>query len=503
MASTYIATTSRGDFNAMRYQGILVTDSYAQLVSMLDKKLSREHSLFFAEPVHDASGVTTDWYTEAEGTPVPLSELPPEEQQKALVKISSLAKDINGQADSLKNSEKSSESIRGNILALALRLPGKEHIYMVGDQPVLTCWGFTPGTIGAQPEDLMRLGAALPVTGMRSTEPAATEATEHGAAPRSVSPVAVPGTTSPFPWWRALLAFLLGLLLLTALFFLAGLLFGPAGCVTPGMLPPGCSAQSLPLPGGCSPVAPAVGEEPLQDKPLVASLTAEQEKERTLRRQLEDLRRQLEARAAQCVRTPPAVPEPPVVTPPVLEPPKEPPVEEKEEPVEPPSLADLMPTTPDPVEAPAVVPEEKPKPAPKPEAKPQKQAKGEDLRIPESARKNKDVSFLEGCWDSDPGLANDRTGEPLDVKYCFDANGRGKRTVTGRRSKERCVGSVRASFDALGNLIINADGAPCDKGGAYVPQDVQCTQTGGGKAGCYGQERGGRRNKWDAQFRRG
>ena len=54
MSSTFIATTARGSFDAMRFQGILVTESHAQLASMLEKNLSREHALLFAEPVHDS-----------------------------------------------------------------------------------------------------------------------------------------------------------------------------------------------------------------------------------------------------------------------------------------------------------------------------------------------------------------------------------------------------------------------------------------------------------------
>lgn len=492
MSGTFIATTRRGDFNATRYQGILVTDSYAQLASMLEKNLTPEHALFLAEPVHDSSGTTTDWYTRAEGTPTPLANLPEEEQNAARERIKSLASDINGLASSLTGDEKSSNSIRGNILALALRYPGTDHIYMVGAQPVLTCWGFLPGTVGAQPEDLMRLGAALPA------------AAAGGAATSATAPPAAV-TVSRFPWWRALLSFLLGLLLLAALFLLAGLLFGPGGCSAPVTLPAGCSAGlpfGLTMPEwtvpGCSPASvPEMKEEEREHAPdpeKLSALTAEQEKEAALRLQLDDLRRQLEARAALCVQTPPKE-----------EPKPEEPKEEPKEEQQPPSLAELMPTTPDPPkeEPKPVPPKEEKKPEKKPEPKPEKQKKGEDMRIPESAKKNKDVSFLEGCWDSDPGLVSMNTGEPIDVKYCFDANGRGTRTVTMTRSKDRCAGSVRAQFDALGNLIINADGAPCGRGGSFVPQDVQCNQpTGGGKATCYGQERGGKRNKWDAKFRR-
>ena len=483
----------------MRYQGILVTDSHAQLQAMLTKNLSKEHALFFAEPVHEASGASVDWYTEAQGTPVALASLPQDAQTAAVARIQAIAAEVNSLAQSLIESPDSPKTIRGNILALALRYPGPEHIYMVGNQPVLTCWGFAPGTMGAQPQDLMRLGvAAVAAKAAPSAAPEATPGMEN------IPPAApVAAKRGGLGWLWALLSILLGMAVLVGLFLLAGLLFGPSGCVAPNIhLPGGCAVPTITRDpaGGCAPApapAPAIAPE------LVSALTAEQEKERSLRQQLEDLRRQLENRLRECPRPQPKAEIPPVPEPVVPEQP------------EPPSLADLMPTTPEP---PVEQPKEKPKPQEKPQEKPKPQpqekpqpkedpkprplAKGEDLRIPPDANKNNDMSFLEGCWDSDSGLYSTKTGEPIKVKYCFDGNGNGSRAITKSETGERCTGSVRAKFDSSGRLHMEADGAPCAKGGSFVPHSVDCTQGGAGKAECYGQERGGLHNKWQAKFRR-
>ena len=90
----------------------------------------------------------------------------------------------------------------------------------------------------------------------------------------------------------------------------------------------------------------------------------------------------------------------------------------------------------------------------------------------------------------------------MDVKYCFDKNGSGTRTINTRRTNDRCVGPVRARFDSSGNLIMDADSATCSRGGGFYGHGVECTQQDGGKAICYGQERGGTRNKWKNGFRR-
>lgn len=491
MSSTFIATTPRASYDAMRFQGILVTESHAQIASMLEKNLSREHALLFAEPVHEASGESTDWYTQAEGTPVQLTSMPPEAQAQAKMRFAHLAGDIDRLATTLRQDPNQSKQIRGNILSLALKYPGVEHLYMVGSQPVIICWGFGPGTTGAQPEDMMRLGAAgaVAATAAELPPPPPSSANEKRAG---------------FPWLRALLAFLLGLLLLIGLFFLISLLFGPAGCSRDAILPAGCSAQAPP-------------EEPQLKPELQSSLTAEQEKEKSLRRQLDDLRNELDKRAALCKPIPPLAQapkvEPPVPTP--LQPEEKPVPEEpkQEEPEAPPSMEELMPLTPEapPEPKPEPKPKAEPKPTPKPEPKPKedpkpkatpKPKKGEELRIPKDAPKNNNMSFLEGCWSSETGLVNRRTGEPLDVQYCFDANGRGSRVVKQKRSNSRCAGSVRARFDSSGKLLIDADSAACSNGGNFVPHYVQCTPDSSGKAQCYGQERGGQSNRWQARFRR-
>ena len=123
------------------------------------------------------------------------------------------------------------------------------------------------------------------------------------------------------------------------------------------------------------------------------------------------------------------------------------------------------------------------------------------MRIPDSAKKNNDVSFLEGCWDSETGLRSDKTREPIGVQYCFDSSGRGTRTITKKQSGDHCVGSVRARFDSSGKLRFDSDGAPCGRGGGFVPEIVDCTSFSG-KAECYGTERGGKQRKWKARFRR-
>ncbi|MDR2124710.1 MAG: SrfA family protein [Desulfovibrio sp.] len=485
MSSTLIATTRRGAFNALRFQGILVTESYAQLAALLEKRLSPRHARFLAEPAHDASGSTTDWYTRTDKRLRPVAELPENEKGGALRAVSDVAAAIAELAETLKAGPDSSSVIRGNILSLALHYPGEEHLYIAGDQPVLTCWGFDPGSPDVQPEDLVRLGRAFPVP--RAAAPAPAAPARGGAAAGTPAPAA--RGIAAFPLWGALLRLLAGLAAALALYFFFALLTGPSGCLPAGDRPGGCVST----PASAPPAANATAGAREADAELLRGLSAEQEKEESLRRELADLRRRLEDRILECRRTPPPPPE--------LDK-KEPEKEEAEAP--PPTLADLMPVTPEPEPEPEPpAPQPKPEPRPKPEPKPKApaQKKGEDLKIPEEARQNKDMRFLEGCWNSDSGLM-DSSGDPVTVTYCFDDKGNGTRAINRKKKGDRCAGSVRARFDESGKLLIDADGAACPRGSAFVPHRVECLPGSGGDARCNGRELGGFKNRWNAKFRK-
>ena len=461
MQTTFIATTPRSSLEPLRHQGIVVSENHAQLQSMLRNNLSPEHALLFAEPVADASDTSVDWYTSLEGTVQPLSSLPPEEQQMVVQEIHRLAADIQEYAQRLKDEGEGPRAMRGNILSLALQYPGPEYVYVVGRQPLVLGWGFSPASLAAGPEDILRINVVAPPIKAKPASPVAL----------------VPPPPPPVQRTRSgvFLPLLMGLLLALGLILLAGLLFGRSGCPYEGVtLPGGCTIPSLsPQSSGGDTPPPALSPE------LITALTAEQEKERSLRKQLENLRAQLAGRANECPRpvpSPPPAPEP------------EPKPEPAPEPEAPPSLADMLPTTP---EAPPEPESPPPPPAPK------RVAKGDTLEIPDNARKENDLSFLEGCWICETGLVSSTTGEPVTVRYCFGKDGKGERTVTARKRGDTCKGPITAKFGSGGALSIHAGAARCKRGG-FVPSTVTCQQKGK-KAECRGKDGN---NRWNATFRR-
>ena len=451
--SIRIAVSLRGQMRALASQGIFATDCYEQLKAILQQKLGADHAALLAEPQHNDEGNSVDWYAEGSGPAVPLTELSEPEAQALRAQAGALAADIAGLANDMTADAQARQALSGQLLRIALQHPADEDIWSVNGKPVLINWGFAPGSVGAQPQDLTRLGGVLP-----PAPPAPV------AAP---VPVVVAPRSGCLPW-------LLPLLLLLLLLWLLGAALG--------LLP-------SPLPAGCLPV----------DR---SALEAEKQKAAANEDQLALLWRQLQERAALCKPvTPPVTPPTPKVEPKKEEAKQpEPEVVEPffgETPVEPPKVAEApkqqAKPKPEPKqEPPKVEPpkQEPPKPAPK---------KNDNLAIPEDAAKKNDLTFLEGCWTSETGLYSHPSNEPIIAEYCFDKSGKGRRFVR-ERNGQVCSGSASARFQG-NQLQFDSSQARCPRGGTYVPQKVECNGQENSTQ-CKGRELGGANLKWDARFKR-
>ena len=451
--SIRIAVSLRGQMRALASQGIFATDCYEQLKAILQQKLGADHAALLAEPQHNAEGNSVDWYAEGSGPAVPLTELSEPEAQALRAQAGALAADIAGLANDMTADAQARQALSGQLLRIALQHPADEDIWSVNGKPVLINWGFAPGSVGAQPQDLTRLGGVLP--------------------PAPPAPVAAPVPVPVAPR-SGCLPWLLPLLLLLLLLWLLGAALG--------LLP-------SPLPAGCMPV----------DR---SALEAEKQKASANEDQLALLWRQLQERAALCKPvTPPVTPPTPKVEPKKEEAKQpEPEVVEPffgETPVEPPKVAEAPKPQPKPKpepkqEPPKVEPpkQEPPKPAPK---------KNDNLAIPEDAAKKNDLTFLEGCWTSETGLYSHPSNEPIIAEYCFDKSGKGRRFVR-ERNGQVCSGSASARFQG-NQLQFDSSQARCPRGGTYVPQKVECNGQENSTQ-CKGRELGGANLKWDARFKR-
>lgn len=427
--SVFLLTSQRNAMRALASQGIFVTDCHAQVSSIIAQHLSPAHAALIAEPQHDPGQQRIDWYAAVNGTATPVADLPAEEAEQLKARAGELARDILHLSEQWGKDAQSREALAGQMLTLVLQHPNEGDLWSVDGQPVLVNWGFAPGAVGAMPQDLSRLGGAIP--------------------PPPPPPVAPVAAAAPAAAGSGCLGWLLPLLLALLLLWLL--------LAALGLLP-------SPLPSSCL--------KPAAD-PRLDQATQAAEKQRS---ELEELLRQLREKALLCKPPQPKPeprpePEPEVVTPQLV----------PDKPIEP---------------APEPKPAPKPKPEPKPEPKPKPQ---DDLNIPADAAKKNDLSFLEGCWQSNTGLFSHPSNTPIIAEYCFDKKGQGRRFVR-EKNGQVCSGPATARFEG-DRLVWRAGSAPCPKGNQYVPQQIQCTGNDTSTR-CQGVEQSKNRLRWKADFKR-
>ena len=147
--------------------------------------------------------------------------------------------------------------------------------------------------------------------------------------------------------------------------------------------------------------------------------------------------------------------------------------------------------TPDKEKAPSKEQKAKPKPEketppapkaskPEPKAKPETPSKpktGDPIRIPESAIKSGNLSFLEGCWEGTrPEYTTKRT---IKECFCFGKGGKsGKRRIYDRQYGRTCIGASRANLSKSGVLSVTSAAMPCSDGEKWGGAEMQCRNTG-------------------------
>lgn len=227
-----------------------VSDAYVTLKAALLQRFGPAHAACFARPDRDPRDETIGWIADVQGEARRWTELPPEEQVLRALDLEAYRADLQAYAETLRAGASEDDSTARSIAALldhAIMVPDESHVHFVGDQPVLSFWGFRRADGGS----VAGLGLA----------PAASAAQ---AAPPVVEP-----PVARRSWWRWLL-WLLPLLLLLALLLL-WLLWGQGCTALEPVLPavertetpvPGAPVDQVPgvVPGG--PSVPSVGVVP-------------------------------------------------------------------------------------------------------------------------------------------------------------------------------------------------------------------------------------------------
>jgi hypothetical protein len=114
---------------------------HAELQQVIRRHLPRATASLLARPEPAADGRTVDWYSDLAGQPVPLKSLPAAKRAEVRARLDDRLASLRKLADELPRRARGSEPLARLLLA-ATSYPDDGFVYAVGDEPVLTLWGF-------------------------------------------------------------------------------------------------------------------------------------------------------------------------------------------------------------------------------------------------------------------------------------------------------------------------------------------------------------------------
>ena len=323
--STLIVTTRTG-VRPLGVRGEPLHNAAGQLRRVVRRRLGDEAADLLADPQLHEDGKAIDWYAGWPGEVKRVADLEPLRRSAVLSQVDLMLGDIGklgralGQASS-KTGGVDDSGVVGRSLLLAGRRPAESFVFLVGEKPVVVCWGYEmEGAPAVMPPSLPRVPE--PVHRAVLQAPAVLLV----AAARLAAPAGI-------PWLRTLLAALPFLLLLLA------------GAWLLRSLLPDDPALTLATREGPPAPPPAAAPDPLPA--MKASLNSEANRAKALQIELAAIESELKKRIAGC-KPPEPPPAPPAPKPPqVATAPPPPPAPRLEPPRPPPNDGRLrLPTAP-------------------------------------------------------------------------------------------------------------------------------------------------------------
>jgi hypothetical protein len=283
MRGAILVTSTRPGVRPLGVRGEPLHNAQAQLRAVVRRRLGDRHFHLLAEPEPHALGGRIDWYCAVPGDVRALTDLPEPERDAARADIDGLLADIDRTGQSLETGPTEDGRLAGRSLRL----------FLVGDQPVVVCWGYDTEAAGAVlPASFLPTAQAAPPAAQAAVpEPWAPPAAAQpvpplASAPAAEQPVAARAVAA-FPWPFWLLAALMAILLLML-----------ASWVLRHNLPVDPDVQVTVLPPPPPPPPPPPVYDPTPD--LNRQIEATREEEARLRATLASLRDELARRLAQC-----------------------------------------------------------------------------------------------------------------------------------------------------------------------------------------------------------
>ena len=192
--NTLIVTTRSG-VRPLGVRGEPLHNAAPQLRRVVRRRLGDGAADLLAEPQLHEDGKAIDWYADWSGAVQPLSALEPARRAAVLAGIERTLADIRRLGDALATAGAREDiGLVGLSLQLAARAPANSFVYLVGDRPVIVCWGY----------EKEAASALLPIAQPR---PPAPTPDEHRPVLQAPVPPALPAVrpaSTIIPWARTL-----------------------------------------------------------------------------------------------------------------------------------------------------------------------------------------------------------------------------------------------------------------------------------------------------------
>jgi len=154
---TTLIVTTRSGVRPLGVRGEPLHNSAPQLRRVVRRRLGDGAADLLAEPQLHEDGKAIDWYASWPGAVQPLSALDPARKEEVLGGVERSLADIRRLGDQLAGAgPREDMGLVGLSLQLAARAPADSFVFMVGDRPVIVCWGYEKEAANAL------LPAALP-----------------------------------------------------------------------------------------------------------------------------------------------------------------------------------------------------------------------------------------------------------------------------------------------------------------------------------------------------
>lgn len=140
-SSLRIARTDVGCYRHLVADFASLQALHHQLRLTICRHLPEVTASLLALPVPSEDGRSVDWYSDLAGEARPLTSLPAAQRQPIKDKLRDRLRSLKGLADELPRRVRGSEELAASLRA-ATHYPGDEQVYVVGDEPVITLWGF-------------------------------------------------------------------------------------------------------------------------------------------------------------------------------------------------------------------------------------------------------------------------------------------------------------------------------------------------------------------------